>query len=83
MPVIVPDFGCVKWKMVNLNYTNVPLDISLGKLNSKEVEKKNTIRFITHSGIYGHKYETPISQNFVFIIKFQSCINPYDMSKVF
>merc|ERR1711956_188492 len=29
MPVIAPDFGCAKWKMVNPNYTNVPLDISL------------------------------------------------------
>ena len=36
-----------------------------------------------HSGRYGHKNETPISQNFVFIIKFQSCINPYEVSKMF
>ena len=39
MPVIAPDFGCAKWKMVNPNYTNVPLDISLGKLSSKKVVK--------------------------------------------
>ena len=38
---------------------------------------------VSHSRRYGHKNETPISQNFVFIIKFQSCINPYDVSKMF
>ena len=46
MLVIVPDFGCAKWKMVNPNYTNVPLDISLGKLSSKK-SRKMRIRFIT------------------------------------
>ena len=41
MPVIAPDFGCAKWKMVNPNYTNVPLDISLGKLSSKKQKRED------------------------------------------
>ena len=43
----------------------------------------NCHRYPVHSGRYGHKNETPISQYFAFIIRFQSCINPYDMYKVF
>ena len=47
MLVIVPDFGCAKWKMVNPNYTNVPLDISLGKLSSKKVVKIGLDSYLT------------------------------------
>ena len=33
-----------------------------------------------HSGIYGHKNETLILQNFAFIMQFYTYSNPYDMN---
>ena len=36
--------------------------------------------FALHSGIYGHKNETLILQNFAFIMQFYTYSNPYDMN---
>ena len=43
---------------------------SVPQLNSEEL----------HSGIYGHKNETLILQNFAFIMQFYTYFNPYDMN---
>ena len=37
-------------------------------------------KLILHSGIYGHKNETLILQNFAFIMQFYTYSNPYDMN---